>query len=154
MPETSQSGLDISRGVCVCVCVCVCVFPLLGGGGGGGGGEVFWKLPNSCTWPLKHGPIHMLDRQKCWPIHILPFDFYTHLLLEKGGLIIYVVALKKWAIRHAHSYYAIYRKLPPPPPHPHSPERNTDTLGIYSYAYVLIPLKCHSFFAYRKYPSN
>ena len=29
----------------------------------------------------KNGPIHILDRPKCSPIHILPFDFYTHLLL-------------------------------------------------------------------------
>ena len=29
----------------------------------------------------KNGPIHVLDRLKCWPIHILPFGFYTHLLL-------------------------------------------------------------------------
>ena len=27
----------------------------------------------------------------------------------------YLAALKKGAIRHAHPYYAIYRKLPPPP---------------------------------------
>ena len=43
--------------------------------------------------------------------------------VEKRGLIIYLAALEKGAIRHAHHYYAIYRKLPPlpssPPPHPH-----------------------------------
>ena len=60
---------------------------------GGGGVEVivvrvcepvFRNLPYSYTWPFdlwKNGPIHILDRPKCWPIHILPFDFYTHLLL-------------------------------------------------------------------------
>ena len=115
----------------------------------------------------KNGPIHLLHHPKCWPIHILPFDFFcTHLLLEvrqisqsihwipreqaasknlwakicaytrmsekwafyigiqknrviyilfveKRGPIIYLAALKKGAIRHAHPYYAIYRKLPP-----------------------------------------
>ena len=109
-------------------------------------------------------------RLKCCPIHILPFEFVTHLLLvdkyrnqfteyqenkqpqkiferkicactgilwksarafhvpvqkngfshilfvEKRGLIIYLVALKKGAIRHAHPYYAIYRKLHAPHP--------------------------------------
>ena len=34
----------------------------------------------------------------------------------KRGLIIYLAALKKGAVRHAHPYYAIYRKLPSPPP--------------------------------------
>ena len=29
----------------------------------------------------KNGPIHILDRPKCSTIHILPFDFHTHLLL-------------------------------------------------------------------------
>ena len=29
----------------------------------------------------RNGPIHILDRLKCWPCHILPFDFCTHLLL-------------------------------------------------------------------------
>ena len=59
-----------------------------GGGGGGVGGwkvtgvivvrvcePVFRNLPHSYTWPLKNGPIHILDRPKCWPIHILSFDF-------------------------------------------------------------------------------
>ena len=46
--------------------------------------------------------------QKNRVIHIL--------FVEKGGPIIYLAALKKGAIRHAHQYYAIYRKLPPPPP--------------------------------------
>ena len=44
-------------------------------------------------------------------------------LLKKRGLIIYLAALKKGTIRHAHLYYAIYRKLPPrhPPPPPRPP---------------------------------
>ena len=29
----------------------------------------------------KNGHIHILDHLKCWPIHILPVDFCTHLLL-------------------------------------------------------------------------
>ena len=40
------------------------------------------------------------------------------LFVVKRGLIIYLTALKKGAIRHAHPYYAIYRKIlttaPPP----------------------------------------
>ena len=36
--------------------------------------------------------------------------------LRKKGLIVYLAALKKGAIRAAHSYHVIYRKLPPPPP--------------------------------------
>ena len=32
---------------------------------------------------------------------------------KKTGLIIYLAALKKGAIRHAHPYYIVYRKLPP-----------------------------------------
>ena len=43
--------------------------------------------------------------QKNRAIHIL--------FVEKRGSIIYLAALKKGAIRHAHSYYAIYRKLLP-----------------------------------------
>ena len=43
--------------------------------------------------------------QKNRAIHIL--------FVEKRGPIIYLAALKKGAIRHAHPYYAIYRKLPP-----------------------------------------
>ena len=42
----------------------------------------------------------------------------------KKGPIIYLAALKNGAIRQAHPYYAIYRKLPPPPPphtHTHTP---------------------------------
>ena len=37
----------------------------------------------------------------------------------KKGPIIYLAALKKGAIRHAHPYYAIYRKLHPLPTPPH-----------------------------------
>ena len=37
---------------------------------------VFRNLPLSYTWHLKkNGPIYVLDRLKCWPIHILPFNF-------------------------------------------------------------------------------
>ena len=56
--------------------------------------------------------------QKNRAIHIL--------FVEKRGPIIYLAALKKGAIRHAHPYYALYRKLPPPPPS--LPERVTDVL--------------------------
>ena len=36
---------------------------------------VFQNLPHSHTWPLKKRTIHIPDHPKCWPIHILPFDF-------------------------------------------------------------------------------
>ena len=55
----------------------------------------------------KNGAFH-IGIQKNWAIHI-PF-------VEKRGPIIYLAVLKKGAIRHAHPYYAIYRKLPPPTP--------------------------------------
>ena len=48
--------------------------------------------------------------QKNGAIHIL--------FVEKRGPVIYLAALKKGAIRHAHPYYAIYRKLTPAPPPP------------------------------------
>ena len=57
----------------------------------------------------KNGAFH-IGIQKKWAIHIL--------FVEKRGPIIYLAVLKKGAIRHAHPYYAIYRKLPP---HPHPP---------------------------------
>ena len=57
----------------------------------------------------KNGAFH-IGIQKNRAIHIL--------FVEKRGPIIYLAALKKGAIRHAHPYYTIYRKLPPPPPPP------------------------------------
>ena len=61
----------------------------------------------------KNGAFH-LGIQKNRAIHIL--------FVEKRGPIIYLAALKKGAIRHAHPYYVIYRKLPTPPtPHPPTP---------------------------------
>ena len=58
----------------------------------------------------KNGAFH-IGIQKNRVIHIL--------FVEKRGPIIhvYLAALKKRAIRHAHPYYAIYRKLPPPHTH-------------------------------------
>ena len=54
----------------------------------------------------KNGAFH-IGIQKNRAIHIL--------FVEKMGPIIYMTVLEKGAIRHAHPYYAIYRKLPPPP---------------------------------------
>ena len=42
----------------------------------------------------------------------------SYTFCRKREPIIYLAVLKKGAIRHAHPYYAIYRKLPPPPPPP------------------------------------
>ena len=61
-----------------------------GVGGGGWGGRQLWYGRANISKPVpfiylafekKPGPIHILDHPKCWPIHILSFDFYTHLLL-------------------------------------------------------------------------
>ena len=41
-----------------------------------------------------------------------PFTFF---FFKKNGYIIYLTALKKGAIRHAHPYYVIYRELSPSP---------------------------------------
>ena len=60
----------------------------------------------------KNGAFHT-GIQKNQAFHIL--------FVEKRGPIIYLAALKKGAIRHAHPYYAIYRKLPAHPP----PENET-----------------------------
>ena len=46
------------------------------GGGGGGEGNIGVIMVRVCE-----SVFHILDRPKCWPIHILLFDFYTHLLL-------------------------------------------------------------------------
>ena len=54
----------------------------------------------------KNGAFH-IGIQKNWAIHIL--------FVEKRGPVIYLAVLKKGAIRHAHPYYAIYRKLTPSP---------------------------------------
>ena len=43
------------------------------------------------------------------------------LSLKKMGFIMYLAALKKGAIRHAHPYCDIYiANYPPPPPHTHT----------------------------------
>ena len=60
--------------------------------------------------------------QKNMAIHIL--------FVEKRGPIIYLATLKKGAIRHAHPYYAIYRKLPPPPPHTHTHPRRAYKISV------------------------
>ena len=67
----------------------------------------------------KNGAFH-IGIQKNRAIHIL--------FVEKRGPIIYLATLKKGAIRHAHPYYAIYRKLPPPQP---TPSGNTCLLSNY-----------------------
>ena len=54
----------------------------------------------------KNGTFHT-GIQKNGAIHIL--------FVEKRGPIIYLAALKKGAIRHAHPYYAVYGKLSPRP---------------------------------------
>ena len=51
--------------------------------GGGGGGWLWYECASQYfkTYPIhipglwKHGPIDILDHLKCWPIHILSFEF-------------------------------------------------------------------------------
>ena len=50
----------------------------------------------------ENGTIHITMMKK-WVTHIL--------FLRKRGFIVYLAALKKGAIRHAHSYYVIYRSV-------------------------------------------
>ena len=70
----------------------------------------------------KNGTFH-IGIQKNRTIHIL--------FVERRGATIYLAVLKKGAIRHAHPYYAIYRKfLHPPPPAP-PPPTHTEGLAVY-----------------------
>ena len=77
----------------------------------------------------KNGAFH-IGIQKNGAIHIL--------FVEKRGPIIYLAALKMGAIRHAHPYYVIYRKLPSPPPppppptHTHTHTRGKKSVKIYT----------------------
>ena len=59
-----------------------------------------------------------LDVRKSGAFHIpIKNNWVSHIhFVEKRGPIIYLAALKKVTIWHAHPYYAIYRKLPPLPP--------------------------------------
>ena len=61
---------------------------------------------------------HIPGCQKSGAYHIrIKKNRVSHLLfVEKRGPVMYLAALKKGAIRHAHPYYAIYRKLHPPTP--------------------------------------
>ena len=52
----------------------------------------------------KKGIIH-ISMMKNWASHIL--------FLKKGGLTVYLAALKRGAFRLAHQYYVIYRSLAP-----------------------------------------
>ena len=56
---------------------------------------------------VKNGALHIPIKKK-WVSHI-QFPW-------KKGLIVYLAALKKGAIRAAHPYHVIYRELNPPPP--------------------------------------
>ena len=68
---------------------------------------------------------------------------------KKGGPIIYLAALKKGDVRHAHRYFAIsyigsYPPSPPPPPPTHTHKLNNQTRLHFPYYSVTIPwLKCN-----------
>ena len=106
-----------------------------------------WFLYSFIMWQSIHWiPREQTASKNLWEknIHIYPdirkVGPFTHesrknrashiLFVEKKGLIIYLAALKKGTIWHAHLYYAIYRNLPASfttttPPHPH-PTRALD----------------------------
>ena len=82
----------------------------------------------------KNGTFHT-GIQKNRAIHII--------FVEKRGPVTYLAALKKGAIRHAHPYYVIHRKLPPPPPRrppPHPPGLHKSIAGRYRPVRVAIDL--------------
>ena len=72
------------------------------------------KRTNSLEKSLSKKYVHIPGCQKSGAFHIrVQKNRIIHtLFVEKGGPIIYLGALKKGAIRHAHPYYVIYRKLP------------------------------------------
>ena len=76
------------------------------------------KRISSLEKSLSEKYVHIPGCQKNGAFHIgIPKNGAIHILfVEKRGPIIYLAALKKGAIRHAHPYYAVYRKLHPPPP--------------------------------------
>ena len=73
----------------------------------------------------------LIVRQISQSIHLIPREqaasknLWAKILciyfVEKRGPIIYLAALKKGAIRHAHPHYAIYSNLVAPPPPPPAP---------------------------------
>ena len=74
------------------------------------------KRTSSLEKSLSENYVHIPGYQKSGPFHIpLKKHRVSHILfVEKRGLIIYLAGLKKGAIRNAHPFYAIYRKVPPP----------------------------------------
>ena len=90
------------------------------------------KRISSLEKSLSEKYVHIPGCQKNGAFHIwIQKNRAIHIFfVEKRGPIIYLAALKKGAIRNAHPYYAIYRKLPPPrpPPPPHT-QTHTHTLS-------------------------
>ena len=76
------------------------------------------KRISSLENSLSEKYVHIPGCQKNKAFHIgIQKNRAIHIFfVVKRGPIIYQAALKKGAIRHAHPYYAIYRKLTPPPP--------------------------------------
>ena len=76
------------------------------------------KRISSLEKSLSEKYVHIPGCQKNGDFHIgIQNNRAIHILfVEKRGPIIYLAALKKGAIRHAHLYYAIYRQLTPHPP--------------------------------------
>ena len=89
---------------------------------------VITQIPNSCNTKRisslekssSEKYVHIPGCQKNGAFHTgIQKNRAIHIFfVEKRGPIIYLAALKNGAIRHAHPYYAIYRKLPPPPRSP------------------------------------
>ena len=76
------------------------------------------KRISSLEKSLSEKYVHILGCQKNGAFHIrIQKNRAIHILfVEKRGPVIYLAALTKGAIWHAHPYYATYRKLPPPSP--------------------------------------
>ena len=55
----------------------------------------------------KTDPFHILDSLKCWPIHILPVDFYTHSYWSYSSMFAYMFTNKKIQLYHPVLWYAL-----------------------------------------------
>ena len=81
------------------------------------------KRTSTLEKSLSEKYVHIPGCQKSGAFHIgIQKNRVIHIrFVEKRGPIIYLAALKKGAIQHAHPYYAIYKKLSPTPPSPPPP---------------------------------
>ena len=77
--------------------------------------DASYQVSSQLAFWFKRGNLYIYrEVRKSGAFHIPTKKNRVSHFVEKRGLIIYLAALKKGAIRHAHPYYAIYRKLPSP----------------------------------------